>query len=43
MCCYRVWFDKRRRLGGNQIEVIKIVNVYEDIYRNVFFKRKEGS
>ena len=36
MCFYRVWFDKRRRLGGDEIEVFTIVNVYEDIDRNVF-------
>ena len=32
-----------RRLGGDQIEVLKIVDGYEDIDRNVFFKHKEGS
>ena len=32
-----------RRLRGDQIEVFKIVNVYEDVDRNMFFKLKEGS
>ena len=31
-----------RRLRGDQIEVIKIVNGYEDIDRNMFFKLKDG-
>ena len=34
---------KTRRLRGDQIEVFKIVNGYEDIDRNMFFKLKEGS
>ena len=32
-----------KRLRGYQIEVFKIVNGYEDIDRNMFFKLKEGS
>ena len=32
-----------KRLRGDQIEVFKIVNVYEDVDRNMFFKLKEGS
>ena len=32
-----------RRLRGDQIEVFKIVNSYEDFDRNMFFKLKEGS
>ena len=32
-----------RRLRGDQIEVFKIVNGYEDDDRNMFFKLKEGS
>ena len=32
-----------RRLRGDQIEVFKIVNGYEDVDRNMFFKFKEGS
>ena len=32
-----------RRLRGDQIEVLKTVNGYDDIDRNVFFKLKEGS
>ena len=32
-----------RRLRGDQIEVFKIVNGYEDVDRNIFFKLKEGS
>ena len=32
-----------RRLRGDQIEVFKIVNGYEDIDRNVFFKLKKDS
>ena len=31
-----------RRLRGDQIEVFKIVNGYEDVDRNMFFKLKEG-
>ena len=30
-------------LRGDQIEVFKIVNGYEDVDRNMFFKLKEGS
>ena len=32
-----------RGLRGDQIEVFKIVNGYEDVDRNMFFKLKEGS
>ena len=32
-----------RRLRGDKIEVFKIVNCYEDIEKNMFFKLKEGS
>ena len=32
-----------RRLSGDQIEVFKIVNGYEDVVRDMFFKLKEGS
>ena len=32
-----------RRLRGDQIEVLKILNGYEDIDRNMFLKLKEGS
>ena len=32
-----------RSLRGDQIEVFKIVNGYEDVDRNMFFKLKEGS
>ena len=32
-----------RRLRGEQIEVFKIVNGYEEVDRNMFFKLKEGS
>ena len=32
-----------RRLRRDQIEVFKIMNCYEDIDRNMFFKLKEGS
>ena len=32
-----------RRLRGDQIEVFKIVNGYEDVDTNMFFKLKEGS
>ena len=32
-----------RRLRGEQIEVFKTVNGYEDVDRNMFFKLKEGS
>ena len=31
------------RLRGDQIKVFKIVNGYEDVDRNMFFKLKEGS
>ena len=32
-----------RRLRGDQIEVFKRLNGYEDVDRNMFFKLKEGS
>ena len=32
-----------KRLRGVQIEVFKIMNDYEDIDRNMFFKHKEAS
>ena len=32
-----------RRLRGDQIEVFKIANGYEDVDMNMFFKLKEGS
>ena len=32
-----------RRLRGDQIEMLNIVNGYEDIDRNMFFKLKESS
>ena len=32
-----------KRLRGDQIEVFKIMNGYEDVDRNMFFKLKEGS
>ena len=32
-----------RRLRADQIEVFKIVNGYEDVDRNMFFRLKEGS
>ena len=32
-----------RRLRGDQIEVFKLVNGYEDVDRNMFFELKEGS
>ena len=32
-----------RRLRGDQIEVFKIVNGYEDVVRNMFFKLKESN
>ena len=31
-----------RRLRGDQIQMFKIVNGYEDVDRNMFFKLKEG-
>ena len=31
------------RLRGDQIYVLKILNGYEDVDKNVFFKLKEGS
>ena len=38
-----MWFDNTWRLRRDQIEVFSIVNGYEDIDRNMFFKLKEGS
>ena len=32
-----------KRLRGDQIKLFKIVNGYEDIDRNMFFKLKKGS
>ena len=42
---YRMWFTNSReeileRLRGNQIEVFKILNGYENIDRNIFFSKK---
>ena len=39
------WSEKRQILlvRGDRIEVFKIVNGYEDVDRNMFFKFKEGS
>ena len=38
-----MWFDNiRRRLRGDQIDMFKIVNGYEDVDRNMFFKLKES-
>ena len=33
----------QKGLRGDQIEVFKIVNGYEDVDRNMFFRLKEGS
>ena len=40
-----MWFDNTRdqEIRGDQIEVSKILNSYEDIDWNMFFKLKEGS
>ena len=42
-----MWFDnttdQTRRIRGVQIQVFKIVNGYENIDRNIFFKLREGS
>ena len=40
-----MWFEtlETRRLRGDQIEVFKIMNGYEDVDRNMFFKLIEGS
>ena len=40
-----MWFEtlETRILRGDQIEVFKIKNVYEDVDRNMFFKHIEGS
>ena len=38
-----VALDRNMRLRGDQIEVFKIVNGYEDVNRNMSFKLKEGS
>ena len=32
-----------RRLRGDQIEVFKILNGYENIYRNIFFSLKKDN
>ena len=32
-----------RRLRGDQLEMFKIVNGYENIDKNIFYKHKEGS
>ena len=40
-CGLTILETKRQR--GHQIEVFNIVNSYEDVDRNVFFKLKEGS
>ena len=50
--CIQAWrlyrkkdIDKLERIQrrGDQIEVFEIVNGYEDVDRNMFFKLKEGS
>ena len=40
-----MWIEtlETRILRGDQIEVFKIKNVYEDVDRNMFFKLIEGS
>ena len=41
---YRVFYDTRQRLDviqGDHIEVFKILNGYENIYSNVFFKLRK--
>ena len=41
-----MWFDNTRDQETERrpnIEVFKIVNDYEDVDRNIFFKLKEGS
>ena len=40
---YGLTTPETRRLRGNQLEVFKIMNSYEDIDRKMFFKLKEGS
>ena len=40
-CCLTTL--ETRLLRGDQIEVFKIINGYEDFDRNIFFKLKEGS
>ena len=40
-CCLRIL--ETRRLRGDQIELLKIVNYYEDVDRNMLFKLKECS
>ena len=35
--------QETRRLRGDQIEMFKIMNGYEDVDRNMFFKLIEGS
>ena len=41
----RMWFNnsRARRLRGDQIEVFKILNGYENIDRNMFFSLKKDS
>ena len=41
----RMWFNnsRERRLRGDQIEVFKILNGYENIDRNMFFSLKKDS
>ena len=41
--CLYVCDQEIRRLRGDQVDVFKIVNGYQDIDRNMFFKLKEGS
>ena len=40
---YLKLYSKQDQIEGDQIEVFKIVNGYEDVDRNMFFKLKEGS
>ena len=43
LCMYVCYTLETRRLRGDRIEVFKILNGYEDIDSNIFFKLKENS
>ena len=41
--CYEDRLKKRERIGGNQIEVLKIMHGYEGLDKNMFFRLKTGN
>ena len=42
LLCFYLFIYIFRRLRGDQLKVFKIVNGYEDVDRNMFFKLKKA-